>query len=352
MTKKPPKNKQNEAYWQAREQAEKDYMINNLKSDDAFNQILQARYNHTANELSDKITAELSRLSDKNGLSYAEAQKAVRSADMKRLGNEAKLIVQKARATGNKELTKEVADRLRLYNATMRINSLEMLKGKIGQEMTDLGIDLTQDLQKRLASDYQNEVKRQAGLMSNSVASANSVATTAVLKHVYGQTGGANFSNRVWHNMDVLKSRLDMEMSNVIMTGKNIQDVAKELRPLVNKHVNNVRYATERIARTESARIQNEAKLDALKRNGYKFCKWHAEPKACPECAQIARQDNGWGAGVYKVSDVPYLRAHPCCRCSLSAYWVDDETLDADKKYLNAEPAVVSEHSLPMKYEK
>ena len=325
MTKKPPKSKQNEAYWQAREEAEKQYILNQLASDDEFNKILEDRFNRTLSELEDKITADLARLSKNNKISYQEAQQAVRTADIKQLGAEAKTIVAKAHATGDPSLEAEVAARLRLYNATMRINRLEMIKAKIGQEMVVLGIDVNQDVLNKLTDDYQAEIRRQAGILSDSVASPNALRTKTALQHVYAQTNSATFSNRIWHNTDVLKAKLDMELSNVVLTGKNVQDVAREIRPLVNKNVTESRYVAERLARTESSRIQNEAKIDSFKRNGYDYCRWHAEPKACTECAKIARADNGWGQGVYKVSDVPYLPVHPNCRCSLSAYWVDDK---------------------------
>ncbi|WP_093626716.1 minor capsid protein [Limosilactobacillus gorillae] len=348
MTKKPPKSKQNEVYWQAREEAEKQYILNQLASDDEFNKILEARFNRTLSELEDKITADLARLSKNNKISYQEAQQAVRTADIKQLGAEAKTIVAKAHATGDPSLEAEVAARLRLYNATMRINRLEMIKAKIGQEMVGLGIDVNQDVLNKLTDDYQAEIRRQAGILSDSVASPNALRTKTALQHVYAQTNSATFSNRIWHNMDVLKAKLDMELSNVVLTGKNVQDVAREIRPLVNKNVTESRYVAERLARTESARIQNEAKIDSFKRNGYDYCRWHAEPKACVECANIARADNGWGQGVYKVSDVPYLPVHPNCRCSLSAYWVDNQAVSEDKTYLNATPSYVADHRMPV----
>ena len=94
----------------------------------------------------------------------------------------------------------------------------------------------------------------------------------------------------------------------------------------------------KRIARTESARVQTQAQLKSFRDNGYKFCKWHAEPSACKICKEIAENDNGYGVGVYCAEEVPGLPAHPNCRCVLSAYWVDEKKLSYTAEYLNVTP--------------
>ena len=68
-----------------------------------------------------------------------------------------------------------------------------------------------------------------------------------------------------------------------------------------------------------------ERQLKSFRDNGYKFCKWHAEPSACNICKEIAENDSGYGVGVYRADEVPSLPAHPNCRCVLGAYWVDEE---------------------------
>lgn len=134
-----------------------------------------------------------------------------------------------------------------------------------------------------------------------------------------------NFSKRIWANHDALKARLDASLSAALIQGQNPRKMAQQLRDLVSKEVTNARYATERIARTESARVQTQAQLKSFRDYGYKFCKWHAEPSACKICREIAENDSGYGVGVYRVDEVPSLPAHPNCRCGLGAYWVDED---------------------------
>ena len=134
-----------------------------------------------------------------------------------------------------------------------------------------------------------------------------------------------NFSKRIWANQDALKARLDASLSAALIQGQNPRKMAQQLRDLVSKEVTNARYATERIARTESARVQTQVQLKSFRDYGYKFCKWHAEPSACRICKEIAENDSGDGVGVYRADEVPRLPAHPNCRCALSAYWKDEK---------------------------
>ena len=67
--------------------------------------------------------------------------------------------------------------------------------------------------------------------------------------------------------------------------------------------------------------------IEAIQKNGYQYVQWFAEPKACATCHSIARQDNGYGPGIYKINKVPKIPddTHPNCRCAISETWVDDE---------------------------
>lgn len=87
-----------------------------------------------------------------------------------------------------------------------------------------------------------------------------------------------DFSKNVWANVDTLKANLDGLLSTAIIRGDNPSELIKYLKPLVKETVLNKRYAAERIARTESARVQYKAQLDSLKNNDYKYCKWYIEP--------------------------------------------------------------------------
>ena len=135
-----------------------------------------------------------------------------------------------------------------------------------------------------------------------------------------------DFSKNVWANVDTLKANLDGLLSTAIIRGDNPRELIKYLKPLVKETVLNKRYAAERIARTESARVQYKAQLDSLKTNDYKYCKWYIEPGACKACREIAISNSGGNLpeGIYEVDDCPDIPVHPNCRCSIGAWWKDE----------------------------
>lgn len=73
--------------------------------------------------------------------------------------------------------------------------------------------------------------------------------------------------------------------------------------------------------------MQDEATMRSFRANGFKFCKWIAEPTACKYCKEMAEKSTEYGIGVYPVMDAPMIPKHPRCRCSKTAYWVDKENL-------------------------
>lgn len=216
---------------------------------------------------------------------------------------------------------------MRLYNATMRINRLEMLKAQIGQDIVKSGINVNDDINKKLKSDALNEYKRQAGILGKNVSKPDISKLTRIIA---GQTGDASFSDRIWQDNAALNSELDVLLTRQMIRGLSPVEIARDLRKQVNDQVNSSKYAAERIARTESARVQTKVQLDSFNKYDINYyCQWIAEPTACQTCTDIAENDDGLGDGVYSTTEVPDLPAHPNCRCSLSAYEPDEAQLEA-----------------------
>lgn len=213
---------------------------------------------------------------------------------------------------------------MKVYNATARLNRLEYLKSQIGLTMVDLGMDIDDEMQKKIQDDYMDEIKRQSGILGKDLTKTSLWASSTVATIIMAQTGAVNFSQRIWANIDALKAELDAVISTGIIHGDNPREMARLLKKHVRQTVTNHRYVTERIARTESARVQFVAQKSSLIEANYRFCKWHAEPGACKLCSEIANNDDGFGKGVYEIVDVPNAPIHPNCKCAIGAYWIDD----------------------------
>lgn len=320
------------SYWEERAKQEKAWQLKQLENDAEFGKLLETYYNQAIDDISDSIEKELNRV----------GKDQVTQMDAKTYETKAKSIVaeaEKMRANGQKvtyaDFSDQVNQRLKVYNATMRINRLEHLKSEVGLDMLRAGIKVDSSLRDKLSGDYQKEVIRQAGIMMDSAQRSPWTGKDAA-KILMAQTNGATFSQRLWADQDALKAKLDQVLSVGMIQGQNPRKMATRLREQVKTAVGNQRYVTERLARTESARIQTNVQLESIKKHGYNYVQWIAEPKACPACCAIASRDSGFGEGVYKVAKVPKIPddTHPNCRCSISETWVDgkDDNLVGGKR--------------------
>lgn len=297
-------------------------MKQNLDDDQKFNQRLAEYYQRAIDGINRTIDENATLIVDENG--NHTGYQPVTAGQMAAYQREAKHVVEQAiqmRVQGQTPTYGDWSDnvnrRMRVYNATMRINRLELLKSQVGVHLTEATAETDKALTAKLSDDYIKECQRQAGIME--VTTQPSMWTSSkVAKIVMAQTNSATFSDRLWANQDALKAKLDVVISDGIIQGQSPSKMARRLKSEVKDTVTNQRYVAERIARTESARVQFTAQMNSIKANGYEYVQWFTEIKACPECQAIERKDNGWGPGIYKISKVPEIPVHPNCRCAIS----------------------------------
>lgn len=294
----------NEEYWIKRE---KKWIEQNIKNDRAYARQLEKRCQELIKQLELEINQNYMKYADATGLSMQEVLKKVSKTDIASFERIAKRMVK------DKDFSKYANARLKLYNATMRINRLEYLKAKIGVELIGFHLKEEAVLKQWLAQSYVDEMERQAGILGLNKSTSMLSKLKAVLNASFN---GATWSARLWIGQDELKARLDAIISRAMVQGTNPTTLARELMKNVREEIKNKRYAIERLLRTETARVQTDAQIDSFKRNGYTKVMFIAEPSACENCADIASANNG----IYSLEKAPKPPIHPCCRCSLAAY--------------------------------
>lgn len=321
----------NSAYWKKREEEERKWQEKNIATDAAFNRLIERYYNVAILQINKDIDHQYQSLA-KSVDGLRSAYSIVDATDITDYEVEAqKLVMQAAqmRAQGKKvtysSFTNDVNRRMKIYNATMRINRLEYLKSQVGLHLTEANMNIENDTRIKLTDGYINEVKRQAGILGRNLKYNTAlIDDNNVAKIVMAQTAGANWSQRLWLNQDALKAQLDVILSTGLITGQSNQAMARQLRDQVRTTVKNHAYIAERLARTETARVQYQAQIDSIKAADYKYVKWYAEPGACRICQEINDNDEyDLGYGVFPVDEAPQIPIHPNCRCSISAYWVE-----------------------------
>lgn len=303
----------NQEYWAKRKADAQTWIADNLKSDADFQKLLLSKYKDAAKMMQAEIDREYRAYAQHENLDISDAMGAVADEDVQSFAEEAAQLV------NSKDFSPEANARLKLYNATMRINRLEYLKAQMGMQMLKATAGAEADINDKTAQAYSDECKRQSGILSEY---ADDFDFSGIIKNIAKQYNPEGFSKNIWKNQDVIKAKLDQQLTQAMTRGLNPRRIARELAPAVKDAGVSASYAAERIARTEMARAQNQAQLDSFEANGIEKVIWVAEPGACEICKP--RDDKS-----YKREDVPELPAHPNCRCALSADpdWasVDDE---------------------------
>lgn len=218
--------------------------------------------------------------------------------------------------------SKKANEEMALYNLTMKVNRLELLKANIGLEM----IAGTDELDKYMAEILQgrtmDELNRMGGILGKSV-KANSKNAHAIPNASFHN---ATFSDRIWMYQDLLKADLSKLLQTGLIQGKNPRVLARDLK----KTFNTSTYNAERLMRTELARVQTEAQKQSFERNGFEMYEFIANSGCCDIC-------QGLNGKHFKVKDMmPGENAaplHPHCRCSVAA-WEDSEEYEAWLDYL------------------
>ena len=299
----------NNAYWRARRLAHK-HMKEQLKADDAYKKRIARLYRTAQEEIIRDIEADIGRFADSQGLSMTEAKLLIKKHDVEAFASKAKRYVEE------KNFSDEANRELKLYNVTLRTNRLELLEARIHLETVALADEELKMLEEWLGEEAILEYKRQAGILGEAVPSPEKLKRMAksFVSAEFRATefSGAKHPQYVWQNQRELQHGLERTLRRTIIRGENPRVAGRDLRKLVSeeffgKHgTGGAKYAADRIAITESARIQTDIAEQAFKDYGIEQYMWLSEIDACGVCAD-------YDGEVYSVADssAPRVPAHP-----------------------------------------
>lgn len=255
-----------------------------------------------------EIDAFYGRYADKEQITLAEAKRRVSKLDIAAYQRKAKRYV------ADKDFGKQANEEMRLYNLTMKVNRLEMLKANIGLELVAGHDEQEQFMSKILRGRTEEELQRQAGILGKTVRNNAKMAETIPNASFHGAT----FSERIWGNQTALKAELSKQLQVGMIQGKNPRILAREIQKTFGASASNA----ERLMRTELARVQTEAQKQSFLANGFEMYTFHVNHGCCAACSDLDGKH-------FKIKDMmPGKNAppmHPNCRCSVSAYEDDTE---------------------------
>ncbi len=300
MTRSKRKRNPSAEYWRERET---EAIKHRIKDEREYFKEIRRIFDNASVNIDKEIKAFYMRYASKEGITIAEAKKRASQLDIEAFSTKAKRYVK------TKDFSDQANEELRLYNLTMKVNRLELLKANIGLDLVDAYQDLEDITRKAMTERTREELKRQSGILGESINDSKAAVEDIVGQSFYNAT----FSDRVWHNQSLLKSQLDTLISTGLIQGRNPKALAGELQKVFGTS----RYNAERLLITELARVQTQSQQNAYEQCGYDEYQFITiGVGACDICRPMDGR-------TFKVRDMlvgenaPPL--HPNCRCSTSA---------------------------------
>ena len=311
-------------YWKKREQ---ENLRKNLKSEAEYAKEIQQTYKFAMDQIQKEIDSFYAKYAKDEGITITQAKKRASKLDMEEYSRKAKKYVKE------KNFSKQANEEMNLYNLTMKVNRLELLKASIGLELVSAFDELQQFYEQKLTDRTMDEFNRQAGILGSTVPDNAAVLAATIVNASFHN---AKYSERIWMHQDLLRNELGKLLTRGMVQGKNPRVLARELRKTFDVSI----YNSERLMRTELARVQTEAQLQSYKENGFEEYEYMAchNRDVCANCKALDGK-------IFKIDDgMPGENAppmHPSCHCATTAHM----DLNAYEKWLDG----YSEHGMSFK---
>lgn len=292
-------------YWKRREE---ENLKKNLITEKEYIKQINGIYDYMMDQVQKEINGFYTKYAKKEGITLVEAKKRVSKLDIESYERKA------AKYVKERDFSEQANKEMRLYNATMKINRLEMLKANIGLELVGGFDEMQKYFDKKLTERTLKEFERQAGILGGTVRN-NQKAAHAIVNASFNN---ARFSDRIWMYQDMMKAELSKLLQEGMIQGRNPRQLARHL----TKRFGVSKSDAERLMRTELARVQTEAQKQSFEQNGFTQYEFIALGSACGICKDI----DGEHFDVKKMmpgTNAPPM--HPNCRCSVATYEDDKE---------------------------
>ena len=303
-----------QTYWKNRETEQRKH---NIRDEAEYQKNIREIYQNMIDEIEKEINGFYGKYASKEGITLAEAKKRAAKADIEALGRKA------AKYVKEKNFSNQANEEMRLYNMTMKVNRLELLKAQIGLDMVAGFDEMEKYFGEILTERAVSEFERQAGILGMTIQN-NAKAANAIVNASFHN---ATYSDRIWMYQDMLKNELSSLLQTGLIQGQNPRRLATHLRKRFGVSQSNA----ERLMITELARVQTEAQKQSFEQNGFEEYTFLALGDACPICKALDEKH-------FKVAKMmPGTNAppmHPRCRCSVAAY-EDSEDYEAWLDFLD-----------------
>lgn len=296
-------------YWKEREEAQRKKDNKDIQSCSAE---IKKIYQNMMDQISNEIYTFYSKYASDTGITMAEAIKRANKLDMEEYSRKAKKYVEE------KNFSEQANAEMKLYNMTMKVNRLELLKANIGLELVSGHDELEKFFQEELEGKTIEELERLAGILGDSIQDNKELARSIVNASFHNAT----FSDRIWMHQDLLKNDINNLLQTGLIQGRNPNVLARDLRRRFNVKISDA----ERLMRTEMRRVQVDAQMHSYEANGIDEYEYIAcgNSDICSICKALDGK-------VFRISRMVTAKnappMHPNCHCATGPK-IDDDTFN------------------------
>lgn len=245
-----------------------------------------------------------------NGLTVAQVSRRASRWDLQQWQNAVK-------QTDMADWPDEAFARVKAFNAQIHIDKTHVIAALIGLAVVGMTVKNLRTVDQRIKLDSDTEIKRMQNAFNLSEKRIKRVGSVITQAHRESQ-----WSANLWLDSDSLANDVETLVNKHLRHGMPLSDMNRLLEDHVNPEqfkpnqsvadrIRQTTYQTQRIVRTESARLIDHVNMTTYRMTAVKYVAWVNEPGACNLCQGLA------DGGPYAIDDAPSIPddSHPNCRC-------------------------------------
>ena len=319
------KNK-NKEYWEKRQLAREELSFN--KGTEAYKEYVKI-LSESKKEIENKIAqlyAKYQQEVTKLGIDKIQSNKLLRGTEFKEwrydIGKYVEEI-EKLKKSNPIEFRK-LSIELETLAYKSRISRMDNLKAGIDYELIQAGEKIKGKVTDTLADVYENTY---TSFVEDLNFKKGAISSDTIKMALEQEWSGANYSSRIWSNIDNLAKAIKNEVIVGLNKGINYRTMSQNIAKKFDTSYKNA----ERLVRTETAHIQNQATLMGYKDSGVVKYEFLAvlDSRTSHTCASL----NG---EVFKTENAMegenYPPMHPRCRSTTVPYEYSDVFSDEPEK--------------------
>jgi len=318
--------KNNKEYWKKRQLAREELSFN--KGTEAYREYIKI-LNESKKEIENQIAklyAKYQQEVTKLGINKIQANKLLRGTEYKEWRyNIGKYVeeIEKLKKSNPVEFRKMSVE-LETLAYKSRISRLDNLKAGIDYELIQSGEKIKGKVTDTLADVYEDTY---TSFVEDLNFKKGVISSSTIKMALEQEWSGANYSSRIWSNIDNLAKAIKNEVIVGLNRGINYRTMSQNIAKKFDTSYKNA----ERLVRTETAHIQNQATLMGYKDSGVVKYEFLAvlDSRTSHTCASL----NG---EVFKTENAMegenYPPMHPNCRSTTVPYEYSDVFSDEAEK--------------------